>query len=64
MTRLIFWDVDTQYDFISPDGKLHVPRAEAIVPRLGALTDFAHANRIRIVASAEDHIPGDAEFSD
>ncbi|HEU5179633.1 MAG TPA: isochorismatase family protein [Candidatus Polarisedimenticolia bacterium] len=64
MNRLIFWDVDTQCDFISPDGKLHVPRAEAIVPRLAALTDYAHTNGIRIVASAEEHLPGDSEFSD
>ena len=64
MNRLIFWDVDTQFDFISPDGKLHVPRAEAIVPRLAALTDYAHANGIRIVASAEEHLPGDSELSD
>ena len=64
MNRLIFWDVDTQHDFLSPEGKLHVPRAEAIVPRLAALTDYAHANGIRIVASAEEHLPGDAELSD
>ena len=64
MNRLIFWDVDTQFDFISPDGKLYVPRAEAIVPRLGALTEYAHANGIRIVASAEEHLPDDSEFSD
>jgi nicotinamidase/pyrazinamidase len=64
VNRLIFWDVDTQFDFISPDGKLYVPRGEAIVPRLGALTAYAHANGIRIVASAEEHLPGDAELSD
>lgn len=64
MNRLIFWDVDTQFDFISPDGKLYVPRGEAIVPRLGALTEYAHENGIRIVASAEEHLPGDSEFSD
>ena len=64
MNRLIFWDVDTQHDFLSPEGKLHVPRAEAIVPRLAALTDYAHANGIRIVASAEEHLPGDAELSE
>jgi nicotinamidase/pyrazinamidase len=64
VNRLLFWDVDTQYDFISPDGRLHVPRAEAIVPRLASLTEYARANGIRIVASAEEHLPGDAEFSD
>lgn len=63
MTRLLFWDVDTQYDFLYPDGRLYVPRAEAIVPRLKALTEFAHARGIRIVASAEEHHLGDPEFS-
>jgi nicotinamidase/pyrazinamidase len=64
VNRLIFWDVDTQHDFLSPEGSLHVPRAEAIVPRLAALTDYAHANGIRIVASAEEHQPGDTELSE
>lgn len=64
MARLIFWDVDTQYDFIMPDGKLYVPRAEAIIPTLRWLTDYAHAHGIRIVASADDHVPGHRELSD
>jgi nicotinamidase/pyrazinamidase len=64
VNRLIFWDVDTQFDFISPDGQLYVPRGEAIIPRLAGLTDYAHGTGIRIVASAEEHLPGDSEFSD
>jgi nicotinamidase/pyrazinamidase len=64
MARVLFWDVDTQYDFLMPDGRLYVPRAEAIVPRLKALTDFAHGHGIRIVASADDHVPGHPELSD
>jgi len=63
MARLIFWDVDTQHDFLLPDGKLYVPRAEAIIPRLKALTDFAHIHGIRIVASAESHEARDGELS-
>jgi len=63
MPGLVFWDVDTQYDFLYPDGRLYVPRAEPIVPRLKALTEFAHARGIRIVASSEVHHPGDPEFS-
>ena len=64
MSATIFWDVDTQNDFIHPDGKLYVPGAELIVPILGALTDYAHGRGIRIIASADDHVPGHRELSD
>jgi nicotinamidase/pyrazinamidase len=64
MTRLVFWDVDTQYDFMRADGKLYVPGSEEILPALRALTDFAHARGIPIVASADNHEPKDAEISD
>jgi nicotinamidase/pyrazinamidase len=61
---LIFWDVDTQYDFMKADGKLYVPDAEAIIRNLKLLTDYAHEHGIRIVASADDHVPGHRELSD
>lgn len=64
MARVIFWDVDTQYDFMKADGKLYVPDAEQLIPNLKRLTDFAHANQITIVASADDHVPGHRELSD
>lgn len=63
LSGTIFWDVDTQHDFISPDGKLPVPGAEQVVPTLGALTDYAHARGLRIIASADDHVPGHRELS-
>jgi nicotinamidase/pyrazinamidase len=64
MTRLLFWDVDTLYDFMHADGRLYVPGSQAIIPTLAALTAFAHARRIPIVASADDHRPTDAEISE
>jgi len=64
MPRLIFWDVDTQHDFMKSDGKLYVPEAETIIPRVAQLTDFAHQHGIRIVASADDHVAGNPELSD
>jgi nicotinamidase/pyrazinamidase len=64
MTRLVFWDVDTLYDFMRADGKLYVPGSEEIIPALQALTDFAHARGIPIVASADNHELEDAEISD
>ena len=62
-SRVLFWDVDTQVDFMHPDGKLYVPDAAALVPNLKALTDRAHAEGIRIVASADDHVRGHRELS-
>ncbi|HEY9516871.1 MAG TPA: cysteine hydrolase family protein [Gemmatimonadaceae bacterium] len=61
---LIFWDVDTQHDFMDPDGKLYVPGAEKIKPNLKRLTDYAHERQIQIVASADDHLPGHRELSE
>jgi nicotinamidase/pyrazinamidase len=64
MARVIFWDVDTQYDFMKADGKLYVPDAEHIIPNLRKLTDFAHGHGVRIVASADDHVREHPEISD
>jgi nicotinamidase/pyrazinamidase len=63
MANVVFWDVDTQYDFMHADGKLYVPDSEAIIPNLKRLTDTAHARGIRIIASADDHVPGHRELS-
>ena len=60
----VFWDVDTQHDFMKADGKLYVPDSEAIIPTLKRLTDHAHAEGVRIIASADDHVPGHRELSD
>jgi nicotinamidase/pyrazinamidase len=64
VSRLLFGDVDTQHDFMRSDGLLYVPGSEEIAPALRALTDFAHQHGIRIVASADDHVPGHRELSD
>lgn len=64
MAGLIFWDVDTQYDFMHADGKLYVPDAEHIIPNLERLTNHAHAEGIRVIASADDHEPHHEEISD
>jgi nicotinamidase-related amidase len=64
MAGPIFWDVDTQYDFMHADGRLYVPGAETIIDALKALTDHAHGHGIRIVASADEHVAGHAELSD
>jgi len=62
--RTIFWDVDTQYDFMRSDGQLYVPDSEAIIPALAALTGYAHEHDIPIVASADDHEAHHRELHD
>ncbi len=64
MNSVICWDVDTQVDFIMSTGKLAVPGAEALIPQLRLLTDWAHQHAVRIVATADDHDIGHAEISD
>jgi nicotinamidase/pyrazinamidase len=58
----IFWDVDTQVDFLDPEGKLYVPGSEAIVPALRRLTQWAAEHGVLVVASACAHHEDDAEF--
>jgi nicotinamidase/pyrazinamidase len=60
---VIFWDVDTQHDFMDPDGALYVTGAELIKPKLARLTEYAHAHDIPIVASSDDHALEHAEIS-
>ena len=60
---MLFWDVDTQADFIYPEGKLYVPGAEMIVPNLKQLTAGAAAHATLIVSSACAHHPDDPEFT-
>jgi nicotinamidase/pyrazinamidase len=64
MPGRIFWDVDTQVDFMHADGKLYVPGAEEIAPTLRRLVDAAREAGIVHVASADDHELTDPEISD
>jgi len=51
--EILFWDVDTQVDFMRESGALYVPGAEEIVPTLGRLTDSARRAGVPVIASAD-----------
>ena len=59
----VLWDVDTQVDFMLPDGKLYVRGAEETVGAMKRLVDAARAAGIVHVASADDHELTDLEIS-
>ena len=60
----IFWNVDTQEDFIDKDGKLSVPGAEAIRPVWKQLTDMAKDMKIQVVNTCDYHFINAEEISD
>ena len=62
--KRILWDVDTQVDFVHPDGKLAVPGAEAALSAMARLVGAARAAGVPHVASADDHELTDAEISE
>jgi nicotinamidase/pyrazinamidase len=61
---VVFFDVDTQIDFLYPSGALYVPGAEAIVDRVAALNHWAARHGIPVISSMDAHTPGDLEFRD
>ncbi len=47
-----FVDLDTQHDFLNPEGRLYIPQAERILDNLNTLTDFAVECGIPVISSA------------
>lgn len=62
MREIVFIDIDTQVDFMSPSERLYVPGAEELLPNLKLLTQIAGENDILIVSSLDSHAEGDPEF--
>ncbi|NPD88301.1 MAG: cysteine hydrolase [Asgard group archaeon] len=60
--EIIFFDVDTQNDFMNTDGKLYVTGAENIKENLGKLTQYARMQEIRILGSVDYHSLEDSEI--
>jgi nicotinamidase/pyrazinamidase len=62
VVKTLFFDVDTQLDFLYQAGALHFSGAEDIVKSLAELTNFAGANRIQIISDVDAHSEDDPEF--
>ena len=63
MHKYILWDVDTQYDFMQPEGRLYVPEAEKIIPNITKIINCARENKIKILGSVDYHRKSDMELS-
>lgn len=62
LSNWLFWNVDTQYDFVSPQGKLYVQRAELLKPIWKRITQFAKEKSICVVNTADFHFLDSAEL--
>ena len=60
--RIVFWEVDTQQDFMLPGGKLYVPGAEKIIPNIARLVNVVREGRVLLISSACRHLADDPEF--
>lgn len=60
--RVVLWEVDTQADFMLPEGKLYVPGAEKKIPNMRRLVGAAREGKVFLVSSVDAHASDDAEF--
>ncbi len=58
--KTVFFDIDTQLDFLVPAGALYVPGAERLLPALERLNHFAPT----VVSTTDAHLEHDPEFKD
>ncbi len=61
--KTVFFDIDTQIDFLFPAGALYVPGAETIVERVAALNRHAMAHGIPLISTMDAHSENDPEFA-
>jgi nicotinamidase/pyrazinamidase len=60
--KAVFFDIDTQLDFLYPAGALYVPGAERIVGTIARLNAYAVSQGIPLVSTMDAHVEDDAEF--
>jgi nicotinamidase/pyrazinamidase len=60
--KTVFFDIDSQFDFLLPAGALSVPGAERIIPAIARLNHYAAAHGIPVVSTTDAHAEDDPEF--
>jgi nicotinamidase/pyrazinamidase len=60
--KAVFFDIDSQLDFLYPAGALYVPNAERIVGAIGRLNRCAAQHGIPVVSTTDAHFEDDPEF--
>ena len=62
MLKYAFMDIDTQFDFMVPEGKLYVPGAVDLIPGIARLAHFIGKNKLAVCGSYDWHVKDDPEF--
>jgi len=62
--KTIFWDVDTQFDFMKSQGARYVPGAEEIIGKVSDVRRFALENGYSILADVDWHRRDNPEISE
>ncbi len=60
--KTVFVDIDTQFDFMNPNGALYVTDAEDIIDNIKKLFVYAKEHKIKILSSTDAHKVDDPEF--
>jgi len=58
----VFFDIDTQLDFLYPSGALYVPGAEDLLGAFARLAQYAAAQGIPVISTTDAHAEDDPEF--
>ena len=61
---MIFFDIDTQNDFMDPEGSLYIKDSERIKRGLKGILEFAGRHGITVVSTKDWHSPDDPEFEE
>jgi nicotinamidase/pyrazinamidase len=62
--RTVFFDIDTQIDFLFPAGALYAPGAEKIISTVAKLNHYAGKHGIPVISTMDAHSENDPEFRD